>query len=281
MRNKSFLITLAIGISVFLMSTTFSAAESKDQLFPSDYYEREPVKTVVTLSVDKIFPTEASDFFSAYEKATGGARKRFPAPIGVGAGVKFTFDKKYRFGAEFEISNSQISEDIETKVRTPYGTFETDLFEKIDRLGGPIFLTAEFAPIKTQFRSYAGAGFGVFFSQIKWIETVYSNDAKDYRKGGVLYSNTTLAPAFEARAGTEIGFDLEKNRAFFGGLFVEVKYCAVWQNVDIFNKIKEQIYEYPESLDQAYAIFPGYIGLRLGLTLNLDDAAIDTPSDPN
>lgn len=265
---------------IILSSATLKALSNEDRLFPPDYYEREPVKTVVTLSVDIIFPTEASDFFEAYQVATGGIRKRFPSPVAPGAGLKFTFDKKYRFGAEFEISNSQISEDIETEVRTPYGTFETDLFEKIERIGGPIFLTAEFAPIKTQFRSYAGVGAGVFFSQIKWTETVYSNEAKDYRKGGVLYSNTTFSPAFEARAGTEIGFDIEKNKAFFGGLFVEVKYCAVWQNLDIFKKIKEQIYEYPGSPDQTYAIFPGYIGLRLGLTLNLDDAAIDRPSDP-
>jgi hypothetical protein len=112
--------------------------------------------------------------------------------------------------------------------------------EEFSALAVPIAAGIEFAPIRTQFTSYVGAGAGLALTQTKWLSTVqYSNGG--YTRPARNTDQFGVAPIVRAYAGVDLRFDKGSIvRSAFRGIYLEASYLWLPVARDYFGAIRSQ-----------------------------------------
>lgn len=142
--------------------------------------------------------------------------------------------------------------------------------ERFSVLAVPLIAGIEFAPIRTQFTSYVGAGAGLALTQVNWLSSV------EYANAGYVrpQSNTEsfgVAPVLRAYAGLDLRFDRGSiAKAAFRGIYFEAAYTFLPVSRDFFAELRSRgrgIESAPESDDAA--LYLGGLSFTFGLNLQV------------
>jgi hypothetical protein len=142
--------------------------------------------------------------------------------------------------------------------------------EEFSALAVPLVGGIEFAPIRTQFTSYVGAGVGLAVAQTKWQSTVlYTNGG--YTRPQRNTDDFGVAPVARGYAGVDLRFDHGSiTKAAFRGIYLEVAY--LWMPIarNYFGAVRSQstgIEEGP-GVDDA-TLYLGGLSFTFGLNLQV------------
>ncbi len=250
-------------VFVFCFNMLFS--QNKENLSPFEYKH---FTSIVCLFAGLCFDTRSNDFINEYAKYFSTNVEQFSTSPIVSLAFKFDFIKNIRLGLSLGYVSSGMSDYFKEKFSNYDLQYERDIGENLSITTYPCLFITEYNPIEKQFQGYVGAGAGFVYSQVKWEESVNSNYEDDTRKGGIIKFDKGLFPAFRIYTGVELGFDKKPGDKFLGSLILEADYTFIFRFIDMFSDIAKQFDPKPPGWDNKYAIFPGYIGLSIGLSFN-------------
>ncbi|MFA6571466.1 MAG: hypothetical protein WCT77_09535 [Bacteroidota bacterium] len=241
---------------------SFAKEEENFSLFKYTHFN-----SLLYASVGFAFGFNSVGFFNEYHSIIKGKQTEFRFSPLLTTGYKLRIGDKYHFGINVEYVKAQMSEDVSENY-IDYGiTYSRLLLEKIQVYSLPVFISGEYIPYNTQFRTYTGGGLGLVVSSIQWDEFIASSNINEPRKGGQMFNENTIYPAIKIYTGVELGFDKHESDFFLGSFYLEVSFNYFIRRTRIFSKIKEQLDSKTDNMESVFAIIPGYIGLNFGISL--------------
>lgn len=211
--------------------------DPRDTLSRSAYDDR---VDVVSLGIEYVASAGGGTFFSEYEKL-GGLRNQigtYAAPtiagrIAIGDAIRLIVNVSFhsaRFADSYNVR-------LDTSLTVPP---IAGMSEDFSVFAIPIIGGIEYAPIRTQFTSYAGIGAGLAVSKAKWTSSLqYSNGA--YTRPQRNVDDVGLAPALRAYVGVDLRFDRpSESRATFRGIFLEASYLFLPVSRDYFAELRSR-----------------------------------------
>jgi len=249
---------------VFIIVILLISTELQSQIV-LDKFTESRFKPILSFNIGFPFGFSSDEFFKIYrEKFEGKQRYTRHSPT-IAIGYKTWITRNVRLGLSANFLRSTFYDYYYTGgLNYSRNHNQEFLFQTI-----PIILSGELIPYDKQFRSYIGGGIGLNANHIHWKERVNSTFPLDLRKGGVHYSEASIAPAFRIFSGLELGFDEFPESEFLGSIIFEFQYTYSPRKVDLFKNVKKQFIEPLDRLDKKLIIFPGFFCFQIGLSFNL------------
>lgn len=257
---------LGIYICIIFLYGSFAAASNDTLITP-----KKPTYALVFVSLGMSLSAFPGSFFDKLESDFGLTKKEFNLSPNIYSGIKFDFLENYRIGLSADYFLTKLFNSGEQKVKTYEGTGLRYISQELELKTIPIILTAEYLPYRGQFRTYAGIGLGINYGKLHWFEYVNSNIFNDSRKGGLNYDSQYFAPVARLYTGVELGFDKEQNEHFIGSLILEFKFTFLFENVDVFKKVRSQFSEPDNDFNSGYSIISNYFNLNLAISFNISN----------
>ena len=233
-----------------------------------DTTTRSPLLLGVFLS--PVFGIAAPEFAQEYERISNTLFS-FDSPLAFGATTKAVFDQ-FRIGVSAEAYRTRFQDNYQQDFAYPDGFGDTirgfrGIYQDFHIKVLPVFATIEVVPIRAQFRTYAGVGLGMAYTDIYWSEAVASTDPTDRRKGGVHVNEQRFAPAFRLYSGIELGFDRVEGTSLLHSLFIEARYSSIPVSLPLLEGIATQMEGAPAGWNDRFSIQTGGFAIVAGLTL--------------
>ncbi len=258
---------IIIIILIFFVNNAFSKTDVDDQKLIK---QKRKFTSLIFFSLGMPFSSGSKDFFNNYDKFFKGYKKDFKLLPTIIAGTKLRFDNNYRIGVQFLYQKTNLrdiySEIVDEVDNSGYREY-SQIFDISDI---PIFLTAEYLPYTSQFRTYVGGGLGFLIRNIKWNERINSSIILDKRKGGLNFNSTDVFTCLKIYSGLELGFDKMSEYTFLGSLVFEVSYNYTIAKSEIYKSVKNQFFSEKNELNNKVNILPGYFIFSVALTFNFN-----------
>ncbi len=220
--------------------------------------------------VSPVFGITAPEFANEYRQISN-TLFAFDSPLAIGATTKTTIGQ-FRVGASVEAYRARFQDNYRQN------------FIKLDSFGDtvrgfrgiyqdfnikvlPVFATIEVVPVAAQFRTYAGAGIGIAYTEIFWSETINSTDPLDIRTGGVHIDETRFIPAFRLYTGMELGFDRSEGNSPLHSLFIEVRYSFISTSLPLLERVFPQVDRAPAAWKESFSVRTGGFAIAAGIAL--------------
>ena len=258
---KLFLISL---LYVLISSASVKCAEPITSI---DYQHK---NILFFLSIGYPLAAETEDFYDHYSELFVPVKGKFRLTGIVSCGMRVQFFEKCRLGIVADYSAASFRDSYTNSFQVLDQKFTREFLNTVRMSTLPVFITAEYLPLNKQFRSYTGLGVGMVISDIVWNQHVNSNYDLDSRSGGEHYNESHIFPALRIYTGFELGFDQSKKYSYLGSFTMELSYTYMFRKLALFSAIKNQYMNPPESIDKISTILPGYIGLNIGVTINME-----------
>jgi len=258
---KLFLISL---LYVLIPSVSVKCAEPTAAI---DYKHKD---ILFFLSVGYPLAVESEDFYDQYSDVFVPIKGKFRLTGIVSCGMRVQFFEKCRLGIVADYSSASLNDSYSESFKVLDLKYKRDYRNTFRVTTIPVFVTAEYVPLNKQFRSYTGLGVGVLFSEIVWNQQIISDYDMESRFGGEHHNESYMFPALRVYTGFELGFDQSKRYSYLGSFTMELSYSYMFREKALFSAIKNQYINPPESIDKTSTILPGYIGLNIGVTINME-----------
>lgn len=227
--------------------------------------------TTVHLKAGSAFFSTGAEFFDIYKNEFGGLVNYFKTFPEAGIAVKVQFDDIWRLSISADYTEARINDSYfqeETSFGNRYLRF---IGQDITFRQLPMLLNLEYNPYwLTQFRTFAGVGFGINANYTMWNEKVSSNQVYDKRKSGTKYNEIDILAAFRIYAAVDLGFDKKTLDHFLASLILQASYTGFLGNIDLFNKVKGEFESKPLSLESKAIPISGYFAISLSLSFNFN-----------
>jgi len=254
-------------ISLFCIVAAIGYATAKDTSEKNT--ENTGHRFALSAYIGQKYGLGASAFFDDYATYFGGRNLSFPLVSAFGSAAKMELLPNMRFGIGGEHFSVNFTDNYLQSVFlnpndvAPYASRE--ISQQYSLTVSSVLLTAEYIPVVSPYRTYAGIGAGAAFGTAKWLETAHSTDVHDKRVGGQYLNDNLLAPAAALYAGVELAFDRTKHNGDLILLAIEVPYVAVCFSRPIFEKAAEQFAEPPPYWNEPMPIGASGLTLQIGL----------------
>ena len=259
-------IRLWLSVCCLLLCSAYSAVSRP--VADSGRPERTPI--LLGVFVSPVFGISAPDFAREYGQI-GKTAFSFDSPLALGATTKTTVSR-FRIGASVEAYRARFQDNYRQDFVGLNAFGDTvrgfrGIYQDFNLKVLPVFATVEIVPVSSQFRTYAGAGVGVAYSEVFWSETVSSTNPSDSRTGGVYVDEQRFAPAFRLYTGIELGFDPTETASLLHSLFIEARYSHISTSLPLLEQLSSQVQNAPAGWKDRFSIRMGGFALVAGLTL--------------
>lgn len=228
------------------------------------------LKSILFLGLGGSFTSGSDSFFKIFEDEFASTKRLFQIMPTLTAGTKVTIFPEFRFGLQvsyqivnFNTTNGQV---VDEPGLSGYRT----LYQSFNITNMPVFVSADYMPYTSQFRTYTGFGLGFVVINTKWEEGVYSTIEQDTRIGGLNYDHTDIGGFGRIYAGVELGFDKDYEDYFLGSLIIEASYSHTVVNTNLFHNVRKQFSPSKPALEQSINFIPGYLQLSVNLSFNFN-----------
>lgn len=214
----------------------------------------------------------STDFLQEYHRL-GGTSFVFDAPLSLGVHTKIAIGNGLRVGGTAEGYRARFQDNYRQHIEqiVPLDTIRgfRDVYQDMQIKVVPVFATLEVVPVQAQFRTYAGVGIGVAYTQVYWYEALSSSLSGDKRTGGLHMDKQVITPAARLYTGIELGFDpnYTKQKVVLHSLFFEARYSYIPISVPLLQAVAKQIPNAPAHWQNPIAIHAGGFGLVVGITV--------------
>ncbi|MCO5252073.1 MAG: hypothetical protein M9949_11745 [Candidatus Kapabacteria bacterium] len=228
------------------------------------------LKSIVILGIGGGFSSGSDAFFDVFLNEFGSTKRLMAIMPTLSAGTKVTISPQYRFGFHANFQVVSFSSSHGQMVDEPGLRGYRNLHQNFEITNMPLFLSLDYMPYTSQFRTYSGLGLGMVVINTKWEEGVSSTIEQDTRIGGLHYEDTDIGAFGRVYAGVELGFDKNYEDYFLGSLIIEASYSHTIVNADMFYKVRQQFNPPKESLNQKVNFVPGYLQLSVNVSFNFN-----------
>ena len=232
-----------------------------------------PKKIITSVHFTLGYPAannNSTEFFNVYQEELNGLEKNFTFPAIAGLSIKVKYPKIIRFGIDAHYQYIDMQDHYTEQVDFGYKQGSRQITQEFSLTTRAVYAIIEYIPIISQFRTYAGAGFGANFGRIFWTERINSDIRGDIRVGGNHVDNSQITPAIKFYTGLELGFDKEKVDDYLGSVFFEIMYINLFRYEKIFQDVYDQISDPSESLLDSYNMASSYVSFNIGVSFNVD-----------
>lgn len=259
------LFRLPVVVAVAALLTTALHAR------PGDSTESAAGRSPVLLGgfLGPVFGISSPEFADAYTQFGGGPFS-MDAPLSIGASTKTTVGDGLRAGASVEAYRGRFQDNYTQVVATGSGDTVLgfrNIYQDMQVKVLPVFVTLEVVPVQAQFRTYAGIGVGLAYTEVFWQETVTSTLFGDRRTGGLHIDEQRFAPAFRLYTGVELGFDRERGQAGLHSLTIEARYSYIPLSLPLLAGVAAQVDDAPEHWREPMTLTAGGLSLAVGVVV--------------
>jgi hypothetical protein len=246
----------------------FDSERANGEVILSD--QKYELKSIVILGMGGGFTSGSDAFFDVFLNEFGSTKKLMAVMPTLYAGTKVTITPQFRFGFQANFQIVSFSSSNGQTVDEPGLRGYRTLHQNFEITNMPLFLSLDYMPYTSQFRTYSGLGLGMVVINTKWEEGVISTIKQDTRTGGLHYEDTDIGAFGRVYAGVELGFDKNFEDYFLGSLIIEASYSHTIVNADMFYKVRQQFNPPKESLSQKVNFVPGYLQLSVNVSFNFN-----------
>lgn len=222
--------------------------------------------------VSSVLGVGSSDFTAEYGRL-GGTSFAFTPPLSFGVTTKIALTENLWGGASLESYRAHFQDSYFQNFMRMDG-FDTvrgfrNIYQDMQLKVLPVFVTLEYAPVQAQFRTYAGIGAGLAYTEVYWFESVSSSQQQDKRRGGLRMDDHYFSPAARIYARMELGFDRpqQEQGVMLHSLYVEARYSYIPVSLPLLRDVAQQIDDAPARWQDDITFQAGGLALALGINL--------------
>lgn len=219
-----------------------------------------------------VFGLGSPDFATEYRKL-GGAGFSFDPPLSLGVSTRIALTRNLWGGASAEGYRAHFQDSYFQDITRTDG-FDTlrgfrNIYQDMQLKVLPVFITLDYAPVQAQFRTYAGVGLGLAYTEVYWFESVSSSFPQDNRRGGLHVEEQRFAPAARVHARMELGFDRPQREegAVLHSVYVEARYTWIPVSLPLLRNVAGQTDEPPQRWQDSFTLQAGGLALAVGVSL--------------
>lgn len=268
----------ALAGSLLLTPVTLSAqpevdARPNERNAPRDTISRARYNDridILSAGMEYVASAGGGSFFDEYAKL-GGRQADLGTYAALALTGRLALSEQLRITAHTSYHTTGFEESYDVRQGTdPRAPAVAGVSEDFSVVAVPLVAGIEFAPIRTQFTSYVGAGGGVALTKVKWQSTVlYANER--YVRPQSNSESFGVAPVIRAYAGVDLRFDRGSiAKAAFRGIYLEAAYTFLPVSRDFFGAMRSRgdgIEEAPASDDAT--LYLGGLSFTFGLNLQV------------
>jgi hypothetical protein len=222
--------------------------------------------------VSSVLGMGSSDFAAEYG-LLGGTTFAFPPPLAFGVTTRIAVTEHLWGGAVLETYRARF-QDSYFQNFTRMDGFDTvrgfrNIYQDMQLKVLPVFVTLEYAPVQAQFRTFAGVGVGVAYTEAYWFESVSSSQQQDSRRSGLRIDDQFFSPAARIYARMELGFDRpqQEQGAMLHSIYIEARYSYIPVSLPLLKNVASQVDEAPAHWQENSTFQAGGLSVALGLNL--------------
>lgn len=259
-------------ISLFVMISITSSAMAEEEVMER-YPGSNGYRLTLSAYVGQKYGLGSSAFFDDYSSYFGGKNLSFPLVPTFGAAAKMELLPNVRFGVGGEHFSASFTDNYSQPVflnpsdMVPLANRE--ISQRYSLTINSVLFTAEYIPVASPYRTYAGIGAGVSFGAVLWSETMHSTDMHDKRVGGQYLNDNAAGPAAALYVGVELAFDRTKHDGNLTLLAIEARYTAIGISRPIFARAARQFAVSPSYWSESAPIGASGLTLQLGLAFQI------------
>lgn len=216
------------------------------------------------------FSLGGENFFETYRDYYGGEKSYFDKTPKFNFGARIIVNQHWRLNASAGYFSATIdefySQNYENSIES--GTRLIDQSFRLTNI--PLTFSVEYVPFDVPYKTFVGAGLGMDVGNVKWNEMIQPGSNIDKREGGDWSTGTILSPVINFSTGINLLFDRHHPEYILHNFLIELRYSFIYRNRDIFVKSKNQFIDEIPALSDSYYIYPSYIELNFGFSLNFE-----------
>jgi len=232
-----------IAAAALLLAVTTAAAQNTGDrelpVSPADTArDRHAVPDVdlFSIGIEYVPSPLGGDFFKEYP-ALGGTG-RLDGYLMPSAMMRFSAIGPVRVIVYGAWAGSDFTDIYDVRVAGS-GTLLASVVEEFTVSSIPVLVGLEYAPVRDQFTTYAGASVGIAYSNVEWTTTVREQTAGGFSRPATNARDGAFHPAYRIYAGIDYRFDRNLwERGPVRGIFLEGSYLGVPIRRDYFAAIR-------------------------------------------
>lgn len=222
--------------------------------------------------ISPVFGMGSPEFAAEYGRL-GGAGFSFTPPLSFGVSTRIALTQSLWGGASVEGYRAHFQDSYSQNFIVMDG-FDTlrgfrSIYQDMQLKVLPVFVLLEYAPVQAQFRTSAGIGLGLAYTEVYWFESLASSRQQDSRRGGLRVDEHHFSPAARVYARMELGFDQVQREqgAMLHSLYVEARYSYIPVSLPLLRDIAQQIDDAPAHWRDDITFQAGGLAFAVGINL--------------
>jgi len=239
---------------------------------PTRTAEVKPFWLEIGAEVGVLFSWDEQEFLQRYRALTHAQEfpPSFPPGELVALSLRIPLDSLWRLRLSIGTQRLRLDHTYRQTVEEEFRRGERLVRTVLQLSALPIWIGAEWQPIRTQFRSYLHAAAGIVPVRLSWQEDITSSVPEDTRRGGLYRDQWRLRPGVRLLAGTALGFDAAARGSLLQALQLEAAVCFIPLREPFLLPVAAQLAPpFPFSPAEALAVGNTQLTLTLSLVIQL------------
>lgn len=195
---------------------------------------------LLSVGVEFVPSPGGGTFFAGYERL-GGAVESLDARAAPMVNIRLATAGPLRICLQSTYARASFTDiyGVIDSISNPYARGAAALVDQFSATAIPVMAGVEYAPVRSQFTTYVGAGIGLAFNTVDWSTIVRSQSIVDFYRPGANVKSSGVGPAARLYVGTDFRFDRNYwSQGSVRGIFMEASYLLLPVNRDFFAAIR-------------------------------------------